>query len=99
MANQREINWDYWLNRTAEPWEACALSLEIDPDTMWPDRQGYLVGHGTLHMYGDQTNDTTIDTLVEFNLRLHRLNRDIGDPQFFTSVSDGKLWLPEFVRW
>ncbi len=100
MVAQREINWDYWLKLTAvEPWEACALSLDIDPDTMFSDRNGYLVGPGALPMYGPQPNDKTIETLVEFNLRLNRLNRYVDDQQFITSSEKGKLALTQFVEW
>lgn len=100
MVKHREINWDYWRNLNAvEPWEACALSLDIDPDSMWPDRQGYLVGPGALSMYGPQPNDKTIETLVEFNLRLNRLTRYINDRQFLSSAESGKLTLTHFVDW
>lgn len=100
MAKYREINWDYWRNLGAvEPWEACALSLDIDPDTMWPDRQGYLVGPGALPMYGPQPNNKTIETLVELNLRVKRLSRYINDRGFLMSAKSGKLPLTQFVEW
>jgi hypothetical protein len=102
MSKQIDCDWQYYLklpDQAVEPWQACALSLHIDPATMNDTHTDYLVGPSTLAMYGEQPSTGKIDTLVEFKKRLHRLRGFLGDPRFFTRRQDGKIRLPEFVQW
>jgi hypothetical protein len=99
MATYQDVQWNYWLWLPGvEPWEACALSLDIEPGTMRFDQKDYSVGPGVLAMYGPQPSPEKKYILKEFRRRLKRLRRDVNNLRWFTR-DDGKLSLVQFVVW
>jgi hypothetical protein len=101
VSRQLDIEWQFFAKASdvlVKPWEACALLLYIDPDTMNEARTDYSVGPGVAAMYGEQSSKEKLAALEEFNRYCKRLGRYIDDPRFFTLVN-GKLRLIEFLHW
>lgn len=102
MAKHEDIRWDYWVGdywtkrRAVEPWQACALSLHIEPNSMTADHKSYSDGPFVKGMWEPEQK---IGTLGEFERRLSLLYQDKDDPRLFTLRSDGKLLLHEVVAW
>ena len=102
MAKHEDIRWDYWVGdywserRAVEPWQACALSLHIEPNSMTADHRDYSNGPFVKGMWEPEKK---LGTLVEFERRLDLLYQDKDDPRFFTPRSDEKLLLYEVVAW
>lgn len=101
MAEYLDIAWDYWINNLpgAEPWQACALSVDIEPNSMSVDRKDYSMGPGVKAMYGQQPSQEKKNTLMEFKRRLNLLVKDQSNQKFFAQDLSGKLRLHEFVAW
>jgi hypothetical protein len=99
MTEYREVYWDYWRWLSAvEPWQACALSVGIEPGEMTRDRHDYSVGPGVQSMWGLRPSRLKANTLKEFRRRLTRLTRDIHKQQFVLD-RNGRLQLTKFVVW
>ncbi|SRR6266404_2266160 len=102
MAKHETVRWGYWLGDyprelpAAEPWQASALSVDIEPNGMTADRKDYSIGPFVSDMWDPEQKK---NTLGEFERRLNLLSQYRTDPQYFTFRNDGKLYLHEFVVW
>lgn len=106
MATRDYVDWNYWIGKDywssrqpVEPWQACALSVGIEPKSMTADHTDYSLGPGVSVVWGPQPSGIKQSTLGEFERRLSLLCHDKDDPRFFTRRDDGKLFLDEFVEW
>lgn len=101
------MDWSFWLAMpTVEVWQACALSLAIDPDTLPMDQYARAYEGVGLPVLG--TNCFSAPELADkFNKRLRLLTatlsagegtfrrpRDIG-----RAPSQRKIYLPDFATW
>lgn len=104
-----EINWPYWaILPEVRQWEACALSLGLNPPSLKPSPNGWLLGRpGSAPMF-DASSFASPEVEQEFENRRRLLEASIFKfPQFFRTTSDlvvGARWkvtimLPEFARW
>ena len=70
-----DIDWDFWLNMpTVRIWQACALSLNIDPEKMKQHPDGYMTPEGFL--FKDESFKTNKEK-DEFNKRLRLLSSHV----------------------
>ena len=86
-----EIDWSYWLHMPfVTVWQACALSLQIDPNSMSRWGEHYRSGPGAPHIPGEQPNQTERETRKEYGKRVELLRQNLGDRNFF-SLPTGRM--------
>ncbi len=105
MEDHASVRWDYWVPSdywrepqaaAVEPWQACALSVDIEPKSMTAGCKDYSIGPFVKAMWDPGQKKKT---LHEFKRRLSLLNQGRNDMRFFTLREDGKLYLHEVVAW
>ena len=102
-------DWDYWLHRRKiKLWEACALSINVDPDDLQPEPQAWMNGPagGPLFQSSSFPSESAHST---FRKRLRRLSsyvRDRGAPLRFRPSEWGaraqendEVVLRDFADW
>jgi hypothetical protein len=101
-----KIDWNYWINRAhVSLWDACALSLQIDPESFNWDHTRYGSGPGgPMYRSGSQATEDQQETLAEHRKRLTLLSQNLRNQQFFSPPSadmvyDNDVRLPEFSAW
>jgi hypothetical protein len=101
-----KIDWNYWTNRAhVSLWDACALSLQIDPESFNWDKTQYGSGpNGPMYQSGSRATAVQQQTLAEHGKRLTLLRQNLSNRQFFSPVSadmecDDDVRLPEFAAW
>ena len=97
------IDWDLWLNLpTVRIWQACALSLNIDPDKMKQNPDGYITPSGFL--FKDESF-RTIKEKKEFEKRLRLLSSHAIHTQhiriavLYSKTAASEIYLKSFVNW
>ncbi len=109
----KKPDWREWENiPEVKVWEACALSLDIDPHSMKHDRNGWMGGPGSGPFFEDESflNSTTKD---EYALRLRVLLANLSNRDFFSAgtlslvnpascgvrLSEFAAWAVSVVKW
>ena len=100
-------NWKEW-NHTPEVrvWEACALSLDIDPHSMVHIQDGWMAGPGSGPFFEDKSFPKTGGKKEEYELRLRVLSKNLSNRAYFSRAThrmDGpyrsEVPLHEFAAW
>ena len=102
----KKPDWEFWLRMpNVKVWQACALSLGIDPDSMKHDRNSWMLGGsgGPIFESGTFENDAE---KTEFYKRLRLLMANLHDRDHFSpgvlntrSAHLSELRFPEFAAW
>ena len=101
------IDWRYWRHMPeVKQWEACALSLNINPENMKHRPQGWMTGPGSGPIFADGSFPGKT-AQVEFNKRLRLLSASLHTSAFFTAVNNlvvsgrhlATINLREFALW
>jgi hypothetical protein len=99
-------DWDFWRSmRAVKEWQACALSLNIDPDSLKPDPQRWMAGPGAgLFFTSRSFPSNDVEDRFEKRRRILRSNR--WDRAIFTvpmqpgsCLAQDELILSEFAAW
>ena len=88
LTPKHPIDWRYWQYLPMEQWQACALSLNINPDNMQH--------HGPKFTAESFPSEAI---KVGFQKRLRLLAAYAYKPEFFTSEHPGKVTLEKFAAW
>jgi hypothetical protein len=91
--------------RAVKEWQACALSLNIDPDSLKPHPQGWMAGPGAgLFFTSDSFPSNDVEEKFEKRRRILRSNR--WDRTIFTvpmqsgsCLAPDEVLLSEFAAW
>ena len=102
----RPPDWEFWLNMpSVKVWQACALSLNIDPDSMRHSPHGWMAGPGSGPIFepGSFPNNEAAEA---FGKRLRLLSASITNPAYFRlrslimgDASRCEIYLSEFATW
>jgi hypothetical protein len=100
------IDWHFWRNMPeVKQWQACALSLNINPDEMKRHRESWMAGADKDSFFTQ--NSFPSDTAKgDFEKRLRLLRSNLSNAQYF-NIADIEYWpvqhlevkLSEFSRW
>lgn len=101
------IDWRYWRHMPeVKQWEACALSLNINPDNMKHSPQGWMAGpeNGPVFL---AVSFPSMDVQLEFEKRLRLLGASLFKSPHFTAVNNlvrgsrhlATVNLREFAAW
>ncbi|HJV75184.1 MAG TPA: hypothetical protein VJ654_13245 [Noviherbaspirillum sp.] len=104
--NARTPDWEYWrAMRKAKEWQACALSLDIDPGSMKDHPQAWMEGPDSGPLFTSDSFPSN-DVQVKFEKRLEILRANRSNRTIFTQSTakhSGLLWdevsLSEFAAW
>ena len=100
------INWKYWKHMPeVKQWEACALSLGINPDRLEPHPQGWMKGPGAPIFMGRGFPSKAVEN--DFNNRTRLLEACVFKSPCFKSINGltidarhkATIALSEFVDW
>ena len=101
------IDWQFWRHMPeTKQWEACALSLNINPDNMAHHPQGWMAGPGSGPMF-TAASFPSGPVQSEFDKRLRLLGASLFKSPHFTAVNNlvmgdrhlATLQLSEFAAW
>lgn len=101
------IDWRYWRHMPEiKQWEACALSLNINPDNMQHSPQGWMAGPGSGPTFL-AVNFPSQAVQLEFEKRVRLLGASLFKSPHFTTVNNlvmggrhlATLRLTEFAAW
>jgi hypothetical protein len=95
----KRIDWNLWTNlRHVKVWEACALSLQIDPDTMDKhDWSRYRHGPGGGFHPGEPPGALQRATIAELKTRIRLVDSHLSNREFF-AYPDGDMDYSSDVR-
>lgn len=101
-------DWDFWQSmRTVEAWQACALSLGLDPDSM-PLRPPELFTNPYEYLNFERGCFPSRPVEVQFEKRLRLLDTYVRDDRYFGpdsypclggSSAYDKISLKDFAKW
>jgi len=106
-------NWREWSHTPeVQLWEACLLSLNLDPHSMELDRDGWIDGSGGEPFLTDSSFPSNSDK-DEYELRLRVLSKNFSNRDFFSPctssmqspkkhgvrLSEFATWAVEVVKW
>lgn len=99
-------DWNFWgAMRKAQEWQACALSLNIDPDSMKPHPQAWMAGPDSGPLFTSDSFPSN-DVQVKFEKRLRLLRANRYDRAIFTlpmsqhsGLRPNDVILSEFAAW
>lgn len=102
----QEPNWDEWKHiPEVRVWQACALSLNIDPHSMKGLRDGWMAGPGHGPLFEPESFPSK-DAKAKFELRQRVLLANLSNREFFSAgilnmVTPGNhgVRLSEFAAW
>lgn len=95
-------NWNYWKTMDEVAiWQACALALDIDPESMTPHPQSWMAPGSDIFTEDSFTSDEQSDS---FNKLSRRLNQSLSNKQHFTyawnhHTCNPAVHLSEFAAW
>lgn len=82
------IDWRYWRHMPeVKQWEACALSLNINPDNMKHHPQAWMAGPGSGPIFTD-TSFPSKAVQIEFHKRVRLLDASLFSSGYFTAVNN-----------
>ena len=100
------IDWNFWSAMPkAKHWQACALSLAIDPDSLKQSPHSWMAGpgHGPIFV---PTSFPSLEIQGRFEMRLRLLDANRYDGEIFTlpmakysNLSADEVLLSEFAHW
>lgn len=98
--------WDFWrAMQKAKEWQACALSLNIDPDSMKGHSQAWMAGPDSEPLFTSDSFPST-DVQVKFAkrfrlLRANRYNRAVFTQSIakHSGLDPDEVLLSEFAAW
>lgn len=99
-------DWEFWrAMRKTEDWQACALSLNIDPDSMTHHPQSWMAGSGSGAFFTTDSFPSN-DVKANFEKRLRLLGANRFDQAIFTlpmaknsNLGPDEVLLSEFLVW
>lgn len=102
----RAPDWEFWARLPCvRVWEACALSLNIDPDSMQHSPGGWMAGPGHGPIF-EARSFPSREAEEQFSKRRRLLTQSIGNPAHFRlhSIIMGdparcEIYLSEFSAW
>ena len=77
-------------------WQACALALNIDPESMQRHAQSWMHPEGDIFTAESFTSDEQADSFVKLS---RRLRENLSNRQHFTPTSNRDVRLSEFAAW
>lgn len=95
-------NWNYWKTMDEVAiWQACALALDIDPESMTPHPQSWMAPGSDIFTEDSFTSNEQSDS---FNKLSRRLNQSLSNKQHFTyawnhHTCNPAVHLSEFAAW
>lgn len=101
------IDWHYWGHMPEiRQWEACALSLNINPDNMKHHPQGWMTGTGCGPIFTDASFPSNAEK-IEFGKRERLLGASLFSSGYFTAANNlvmggrhlATVNLREFAAW
>lgn len=101
------IDWRYWRHMPEiRQWEACALSLNINPDNMKHHPQAWMAGPGSGPIFTDASFPNKA-VQIEFDKRVRLLGASLFSSGYFTAVNNlvmggrhlATVNLREFAAW
>jgi hypothetical protein len=102
-------DWGLWLSmRAVQVWQACALSLDMDPARIHMDPDGWMVLDAPYRMIRMPLQPGTFPPESQeavFDKRLRLLSSHVDDPSHFQVVPgdhagiERKIMLQEFANW
>ena len=82
------IDWRYWRHMPeVKQWEACALSLNINPDNMKHHPQAWMTGPGSGLIFTDASFPSKAGQ-IEFDKRVRLLDASLFSSGYFTAVNN-----------
>lgn len=102
-----QIDWHYWRHMPeVKQWEACALSLNINPDNMKHHPQAWMATPGSGPLFTDASFSSKA-VQSDFYKRLRLLGASLFSSRYFTAVNKlvmgsrhlATLSLQEFAAW
>jgi len=108
-----DVDWDFWLHMPAvNVWQACALSLGIDPDKMKHCRNGWMAGPGSGPFF-EASSFRSDEEKTKFYKRLRLFTTHISRTQYFqihrssfgygtfseTDLPYVEMHMKTFVKW
>jgi hypothetical protein len=102
----RLLDWDFWLNMPAvKAWQACALSLNIDPDAMHHSANSWMAGPSNGPVF-ELESFPTAEAKELYEKRLRMLSVSVGSKTHFRlhSITMGEpaqcqIYLCDFAKW
>lgn len=102
----RTIDWEFWRAMpNAKYWQACALSLSIDPDSLKPSPNAWMAGPGSGPIFESKSFPSR-EAEERFDKRLRLLVANRYDEKFFTlpmakfsNLGPDEVRLHEFAAW
>lgn len=99
-------DWDFWRHMsTLKTWQACALSFNIEPDSLRHSRHGWMAGPGG-NVIIEPRSFPSNEIAERFDKRLRLLSAHITNPAFFRlhtiiagSPSRCEIFLADFAKW
>lgn len=100
------IDWAFWRAMpNAKHWQACALSLSIDPDSLKASPNAWMAGPGRGPIFESESFPSR-EAEDKFNKRLRLLDANRYDEKFFTlpmakfsNLGPDEVRLHEFAAW
>ena len=101
------IDWRYWRHiPEVKQWEACALSLNINPDNIKHSPQGWMAGPGSGPVFL-AVSFPSMDVQLDFDKRVRLLGASLFKSPHFTAVNNlvrggrhlATVNLREFAAW
>lgn len=100
--SKKDVDWDFWQNMPhAMAWQACALSLNIDPDSMKHSGSGWMAGPGRGPFF-EPSSFPSKDVADQFDKRLRLLSARITKFHLHSinqARSRCEIYLSEFAAW
>lgn len=101
--SKKDVDWDFWRNMPhAMAWQACALSLNIDPDSMKHSAHGWMAGPGRGPFF-EPSSFPSRDVEDQFDKRLRLLSARITKFHLHSIIqgapSHCEIYLSEFAAW
>lgn len=90
-------DWSFWRHmREVEYWKACALALNINPDSIHRHSQEWMAGGADVFQDTCFPNKASVDA---FDKLMRLLKSNISDRQHFTQNHSREVRLTEFAAW
>lgn len=90
-------DWNYWKHvDEVMIWQACALALNIDPESMKAHPQSWMAPGNDIFTEESFTSDEQADSFVKLS---RRLRENLSNRQHFTPTSNRDVRVSEFAKW
>ena len=101
--SKKDVDWEFWRNMPhAKAWQACALSLNIDPDSMKHSGTGWMVGPNSGPFF-EPSSFPSRDVANQFDKRLRLLSARITQFRLHSIIQGAparcEIYLSDFAAW